>query len=216
VPASITVDIANIPSIAPAHDYDPEIGVPRVQLESELMIPSWLINGPFIASGKNPLQDTGGFSQFPEPGASVLSQGLPVEWRAYRPSGDAFKTRRGPVFYPRNCMKFVTKSTGMGYPPGIQVHKKLSEGTDAKPKLAVALFTVWENDRERYVMAAPNWHWASRGIRMWINGTAVNDGDIVRVTPGRYPVMVHMPILGGYQVQAPHLIEMLPSDLAIH
>ena len=201
-------------SIEPAVDYQPAIGVPVVTLQHQQMFSRWLINGPFRIANEDPLQAQGGFSHRPQPGEQLKSEGVPVDWRIYYPA-DGYSGGRGPVFYPRNCMKYVTKATGMGYPPGREVAAILRKEHPLKKRarVAVTMYTVWDNRDDRLIMAEPNWQMASHGVRMWINGEEVRDGDVLAVKPGLYPVMVWMPIMGGYNRQAPHLREVSQQEL---
>lgn len=216
-PVVVPASVDSIIDVAPADDYEPEIGVPVVEFTSPEMFDEWLINGPFHAQDREPLADVGGFTIRPQPGQRVTSAGIEVDWRIYHPS-QGYSQGRGAVMYPRNCMKFLTSSTGMGYWPGRQIAAKLNAqvaGPEGKRRAALAAtwYTVWDNDEERLIQAEPNWHFASSGVRMWINGQEVTDGDVVRVQPGLYPVMVWIPIRGGYTVQGPHLREVSFAEL---
>ena len=107
---------------------------------------------------------------------------------------------------------------GAGYPPGVRIRQLLKQqrkSADNKAPTPVALtwYTVWDNQDHRMMMAQPNWEWPSRGIRMFINGTEVKDGDLFQVKPGLYPVMCWVPVRGGYNLQAPHLREVSQKEL---
>ena len=211
-PTLAVPSVADIPHIEPATDYQPPIGVPIVQLRGEEMFSAWLANGPFAATDPDPLAAVGGFGLRPAPTDRVESQGIAVDWRIYRPSS----TPRGPALYPRNDMRYFTSSTGAGYPPGLKIRRLLREKGDNPRDQAVALtwYTVWDNPYDRVIMAQPNWHWPSRHIRMFVNGTEVRDGDVFSVKPGLYPVMCWVPVRGGYNLQAPHLREVSLEELS--
>ena len=215
-PPTLTVpSLSHIETIEPAHDYAPPIGVPIVRLTSGQLFHEWLANGPFPASDPDPLNDVGGFSLRPAPTELVSSLGVNVDWRIFRPSAIG---GRGPTFYPRNDMRYFTSSTGAGYPPGLRIMQQLKQqrkDSDSKAPTPIALtwYTVWDNRDDRMIMAQPNWEWPSRGIRMFINGTEVTDGDIFYVTPGLYPVMCWVPVRGGYNLQAPNLREVSKQEL---
>jgi hypothetical protein len=212
-------DLSDIPTIAPADGYVPPIGVPVSELVDGQMFPRFLANGPFPMEEVEPLKDVGGWAIRPEPGQRVDSVGIPVDWRIFHPAGSGQSRGRGPVLYPRESMKYFTNATGMGYFPGRAVADKLNQvykDMDSKKRagLAATWYTVWDNPVERLIMAQPNWHWPSRGIRMWVNGEEVVDGSVVRVKPGLYPVMIWVPIRGGYNLQAPHLREISETEVA--
>lgn len=207
-----------VPFVAAARDYVPALGVPVVGLESGFMFERWLCNGPFALDVEDPYAALGGFAaQRPAPGDRVDSLGIAVDWRPFHPTGVGNKVE-GPHLYPRVDMRYFTNSTGNGYPPGKQVAAKLKarhEADRSKPEqLVVSWYTVWDNRDEEFILARPNWGWVSRGVRMWVNGHEVADGDILRVEPGLYPVLVHVPVIGGYNNQGPHLIGLSREHLA--
>ncbi len=203
--------------IEPSRDFRPAIGVPVVDLASGMMFDRWLVNGPFPTNDPDPLAASGGWAgSRPAPGQRVKSLGgIAVDWRPYFPTwmlGDW-------AVYPRNCSTFFFGGPkGNGYPSGFEVLKHIDERNRQDPAfprgIAVTLYTVWRNRDIDLVLAKPNWRWASQGVRMWLNGREVLDGQIVRVTPGLYPVLIHLPVTGGYNRQAPHLTEVTREDLA--
>ncbi len=203
--------------IEPGRDFRPAIGVPVVDLASGTMFERWLVNGPFPRNDPDPLAASGSWTgSRPAPGQRVKSLGgVAVDWRPYSPTwmlGDW-------AVYPRNCNTFFFGGPkGNGYPPGFEVLKQIDDRNRQDPAfprgIAVTLYTVWRNRDIELVQAKPNWRWASQGVRMWLNGTEVRDGQIVRVSPGLYPVLVHLPVTGGYNRQAPHLTEVTREDLA--
>jgi hypothetical protein len=199
-----------IPWIEAADDLLLVPGIPVVTLTSGHMFGEWLANGPFPASDPDPLRALGGFANArPLPGTRVESLGESLDFRPYRRHASP---EVGPTFYPRDCMRFFTRSTGSGFPPGKRLAKALREKEGPEARLAVALYTLWRVDEEICVRAYPNLYWSSRGVRMWVNGREVKDDQAFRLRPGLYPVMVHMPVTGGYALQAPHFRVYRPEE----
>jgi hypothetical protein len=197
--------------IEPARDYEPWIGVPVEPFESDIMPRNWLVNGPFLR-GKvdEAMAAIGGCSGArPEPGTMVLSDGVGVDFRVYRPAGA--DNPHGGAIYTRNCGVYWGQGTGGGYGPGIRLQQKWREQYNQRAAINVVLYVVIDNDRERVVQALPNWRSASIGNRMWINGVQVRDGDLVRLKRGLYPLMVDVQLVGGYSHQAPKLRQYTPQ-----
>ncbi len=196
--------LADVPRVPPASGFVPTPGVPVVELTDGWMFDRWIANGPFPAEDADPLRDIGGLAKArPLPGTRVRVLGEDLDFRVYRPAG-AGNGERSPVLYPRDCMRYFTKSTGNGFPPGLRIEAALREKQGRSPALAVTLYTVWRVKEEGLYQAFPNLYWASLGTRMWLNGREVADDEVVHLSPGLYPVMVHMPVTGGYANQAPH------------
>ena len=110
-------------------------------------------------------------------------------------------------------MKFVTKSTGNGFPAGRRVVERLSAEMDHRPDLAVVLYNILEVGDAGEWTAHPNDYHQSRNVRMWLNGVEVLDGQRIQLQPGRYAWMVHMPLTGGYATQAPHFRKLTPERI---
>ncbi len=196
--------LADVPRIPPASGFVPTPGLPVVELTDGWMFDRWIANGPFPAEDADPLREIGGLAKArPLPGTRVSVLGEDLDFRVYRPAGVGNR-ERSPALYPRDCMRYFTKSTGNGFPPGLRVEAALREKQGRSPALAVTLYTVWRVKQEGLYQAFPNLYWASMGTRMWLNGREVADDEVVRLAPGLYPVMVHMPVTGGYANQAPH------------
>jgi hypothetical protein len=201
--------------IEPAADYQPWIGTPVVSFSSERMPADWLVNGPFRRGlAGDPLAEIGGLANArPEEGTPVTHDGVKLDFRRYRPSG-AEDVIGGPRIYPRSCGRYWTSATGGGYYPGIRLAAQWREQLGRRPGMDVTIYTVLDNDRERVVQAKPNWGWNSYGIRMWLNGVEVSDGDLVRLKPGLYPMMCHVPLMSAYANQGPRLREYTARDYA--
>jgi hypothetical protein len=211
-PAYAPPPLADVPRLAPATNYEPPPGVPVLPFESDIMPREWLINGPFLRAGADKeLAALGGLAAArPIPGDAVISDGETVEFRHYRPNGA--NNPAGGAIYARVCGRSWASSTGGGYGPGIRLVRRWKSENDQAPAINVSLYTVIDNDRERVVQALPNWRSASCGNRMWLNGRELKDGDLVRLQPGRYPLMVDVQIVGGYSSQAPRLREYTEAD----
>jgi hypothetical protein len=201
--------------IEPATDYTPWIGTPVLPFSDGQMPARWLVNGPFRRGlMPDPLVELGGMAKArPEEGTLVTHDGVKLDFRTYYPAG-ANAIADGPHIYPRDCNRFWGSSTGGGYYKGIELSKRWREQLGRHPGTDVTIFTVLHNDRERVVQALPNWRWNSHGIRMWLNGVEVKDGELVRLKPGLYPWMCHVPLMGGYANQGPHLREYTPATHA--
>ena len=204
-------DLASVPVIEPADDYEPWIGVPVEPFENDIMPRQWLINGPFLrGSVDQAFKPVGGLGSLrPEPGTTVQSDGTPVDFRIYRPAG--WSKTHGGMIYARDCSRYWASATGGGYNPGIALMKKWREQAGKNVSINVCLYTVIDNDRERIVQALPNWRSRSIGNRMWIGGTQVRDGQLVRLKKGLYPLMVDVAVIGAYSGQAPKLREYTPQ-----
>ncbi|GEM_PF-3125623 len=190
--------------ISPEALQDLAPGLPVHPLTHGVYPKSWLINGPFDAALEDPLSSIGGLAQArPVPGVIIPYEEELLDFRNYRATMP-WKEEISPKFYPRNCMKYVTSSTGNGYPAGKRVQKRLAARRSDRTKLAVVLYTVVEVSEEGEWTAHPNDYHQSRKVRMWLNGIEVVDGQRLRLKPGRYAWMVHMPLTGGYATQAPH------------
>ncbi len=197
--------------IAPAEDYEPSIGTPVVPLEDDTMFRRWLVNGPFRRGSQDEyIGKLGGWETLrPEPGQAVEVDGEPLEFRMYLPNNARSKTTP-PSIYARNCARYWTSSTGGGHWPGIRLVRKWHRQLGRRPAINVVLYTVLRNERERVIQALPNWRSRSEGTRMWINGKRVTDGELVRLSEGLYPIVVDVPVFGGYSAQAPKLREYTP------
>ncbi|MFP4054260.1 MAG: hypothetical protein ACLFV7_10415 [Phycisphaerae bacterium] len=196
--------------IAPARGFAPSVGVPVVTLESDKMFRRWLVNGPFLRGTQEKyVAKLGGWSNLrPRPGEAVEVDGETLEFRLYLPTGHT--DRNGPTIYARNCARYWTGATGGGHWPGIRLVRNWKEQLGRRPGINVVLYTVLKNDRERVIQALPNWRSRNEGSRMWINGSEVTDGELVRLSPGLYPVVVDVPVMGGYSAQAPKMREYTP------
>lgn len=209
VPAYKPVPFADVPTIEPQAE-EPWVGVPVVKFTSDKMPYDWLINGPFKRGEQDKiLEKGGGFAAArPEPGDVLMSDGVAVDWRRYEPSGVAVGHTGSPTIYARVCSRYWASATGGGYNPGITLMRKwATEQTQRGVAHNIAIYTVIHNDRERIVQACPNWRSRTSGCRMWISGREVKDGDLVRLKPGYYPLMVDVPVVGGYSAQSPKLRE---------
>ncbi|GDY13390.1 hypothetical protein LBMAG53_22680 [Planctomycetota bacterium] len=230
-PAEMPPTFDQIPTIEPASDAVAAPGTPVVPFTDAFMPTHWLINGPF-AHGlmDDPVASLGGLGKFqPYDGQEVEHAGARLAFRRYlAKAGDATEgiardevvdpsTRdaRGPRIYPRDCGRFWLGGTHGGYYPGMDLWRRLSREQGKSPGTDIVMYTVISNEAERVVQAQPNWGWQSQGVRMWINGHEVKDGDLVRLRPGLYPLMCFTPITGGYSNQAPHLTEYTEADRAV-
>ena len=200
-----------IKTVSPAADLILPPGMPAVRLRDGEMFSEWIANGPFPTSDPDPLKALGGFADArPVPGTRVSVGDVSLDFRPYHPASAS----ENPVFYPRDCMKIFTRSTGRGFPPGRRVREWIRETEGPTAGTALVLYTLWEVEQAKTVRAFPNLKWSSRNVRMWLNGTEIRDDEVVRVEPGLYPVMVHMPVTGGYARQAPHFEILTPERLA--
>jgi len=202
------------PRIAPAENDEPWFGVPVVDFSDDRMPGRWLMNGPFLRRDVDALrQKVGGLGALrPEPGQIVAVDGVDLDWRMYLPSGHLGRT---PRVYVRECGRYFASATGGGYHPGIKLTKLWGQRFgNSRPAVNVWMYTVIRNDRERLVQARPNWGSASWGTRMWLAGREVHDGELLRLSPGLYPLMVDLPIFGGYSNQQPKLVEFSEADYA--
>lgn len=215
VPVYRPAPLDTVRVIEPARDYTPWVSVPVVPFTSNKMPGEWLVNGPFRRGlVADPLAEIGGFANArPEEGTLVTHDGVKLDFRRYDPAG-TMGEMQGPHIYPRNCNRFWTSSTGGGYYTGIELVKRWREQLGHGPGIEITIFTVLDNDRERVVQARPNWGWQSHGIRMWLNGVEVKDGELVRLKPGLYAWMCDVPVMGGYSNQGPHLREYGPRESA--
>ncbi len=197
--------------IEPADEYDPSIGTPVVKLEDDTMFRRWLVNGPFRRGTQDEyIARLGGWEALrPEPGQSVEVDGETLEFRLYLPTNARSKTTP-PSIYSRNCARYWTSATGGGHWPGIRLVRKWHKQMGRRPAINVVLYTVLRNERERVIQALPNWRSRSEGTRMWINGKRVRDGELVRLGEGLFPIVVDVPVFGGYSAQAPKLREYTP------
>mgnify|MGYP000157665543 CR=1 FL=1 len=200
------------PRLEPAGDYDPAAGVPVLPFESDVMPREWLLSGPFLRDREDHnLPSMGGpGAARPAPGDRVQSDGIPVEWRHYRPSGAS--NPGGGAIYSRVCARYWASSTGGGYWPGIELTRRWARERGQSPSLNILIYTVVANDRDRIIQALPNWRSASCGNRMWLNGRELKDGDLVRIGPGLYPLVVDVEVVGGYSSQAPRLRDYTAAD----
>ncbi len=199
--------------VPPAHDYEPWIGVPVVPFESDRMPSVWLINGPFPSDAADPLAEIGGWAEArPEVGTRVTVDGVPLDFRRMWPSGQDSATT--PSIYPRESGRHWASATGGGYWPGIGLARRWAEEQGRRISVSVALYTVIRNDRPRVVQARPNWGSTSTGVRMWLNGVALEEGELARLEPGLYPLMVHLPVASTYSNQSPRLKEVTEADHA--
>ncbi len=178
-------------------------GLPVETLEDGQMFHKWLGNGPFPTSLKDPLKELGGFAHArPVPGTRITVQGESLDFRPYQTSF----LEGANTFYPRNCMRYFVNSTGKGFPAGKRLMAKWKQQTERRNiGTAVTLFTVWKVPEPTTIRAFPNVFSPSRGVRMWLNGVEVMDEDVLKVSAGYVPVMVYMPITGGYARQQPQL-----------
>lgn len=178
-------------------------GLPVVTLEDGLMFRNWLGNGPFPLDVDDPLKELGGFAKArPVPGTRVTLEGESLDFRPYQTSF----LEGANTFYPRNCMRYFVSSTGKGFPAGKRLMTKWKAETELRNiRTAVTLFTVWKVTEDTTIRAFPNVFSPSRGVRMWLNGEEVMDEDVLQVSAGYVPVMIYMPITGGYARQQPQL-----------
>lgn len=197
--------------IEPADGYDPSIGTPVVTLEDDTMFRRWLVNGPFPRGSQDEyIARLGGWETLrAKPGEAVEVDGETLEFRLYLPTNARSKTTP-PSIYARNCARYWTSATGGGHWPGIRLARKWHKQTGRRPRINVVLYTVLRNERERVIQALPNWRSRSEGTRMWINGKRVRDGELVRLGEGLFPILVDVPVFGGYSAQAPKLREYTP------
>ncbi|GDY13391.1 hypothetical protein LBMAG53_22690 [Planctomycetota bacterium] len=230
-PAVMPPPFDQIPVIEPPSELVLAPGTPVMPFTDNHMPTHWLINGPFVRSQTvDPVASLGGLGKFlPYDGQEVEHLGVRLAFRRYlAKAGDASegiardevvdpsaRDARGPRIYPRDCARFWLGGTHGGYYPGIELWRKVREEQGKSPGLDIIMFTVINNEAERVVQAQPNWGWQSQGVRMWINGREVKDGDLVRLRPGLYPLMCLTPITGGYSNQAPHLTEYTEADRAV-
>ena len=196
-------DLSGAKTIEPEANFEPMAGVPVVELDGGKMFNRWLLNGPFHLGDTDPLSSIGGLAKArPIPGTTVVKEGIELDFRHYIPTGSTNR-KRGPHIYPRNCGMYFNASTGQGYWPGRKLQKIYK--SQNKNGTALTWYTVWENPDDQYIQCFPNLYWQSRNVRMWLAGVEVTDQEVIRVKPGFYPVMVHIPVTGGYSNQGPHL-----------
>jgi len=178
-------------------------GLPVERLEDGQMFRHWLANGPFPVDLEDPLKELGGFADArPVPGTRVTLQGESLDFRPYRSA----RILEVNCFYPRECMKIFTNSTGKGYPAGRRLLETWRQETGRKNvRTAATLFTVWHVEEPTTFRAFPNVFSPTRGARMWLNGIEVLDEEVFKVEPGYVPVMLYLPITGGYARQQPQL-----------
>ncbi len=197
-------------SIKPAENYEPWVGVPIVPFTNNNMPAAWLINGPFYRTPRDPdpLSLQGGVAAArPEPGQRLPSSDGSVDWRAFHPAGSGNPPDpTDPLvvkIYPRTDARYWAYSGKMGgYLNATRIHP-----TAPGQRAYTYLYTVIDNDRDRVVQALPNRGSTGRGVRMFLNGTELRDGDVARLSPGLYPMMLEIPARGGYSNQAPRLTE---------
>ena len=202
------VDPSQVPLLA-AERAEPWHGVPVVEYESDIMPRAWLINGPFRrGEGLLALEAASGGAGpggvRPEPGQTLVSDGVAVDWRSYLPNN--WQDPNGPAIYARNCGRYWASATGGGYAPGIELTRRWKQTAGGRDVgVEVLLYTVIENRTSRVVQALPNWRSPSAGSRMWLAGRELRDGECVRLEPGLYPLLVQVPLVGAYSEQAPRL-----------
>ncbi len=208
---------SDAPLIEPAKDYEPWVGVPIVTLTDNNMPGVWLLNGPFFRQpgDDDPLQAIGGRAHArPEPGDTLASQGVALPWRRYHPSGSGRPADpQQPLLvktYPRECGIYWSYSNKYGgYAPAQTIHR-----TDKRDDLFIYLYTVLRVEQPRVVQALPNRGSLGFGTRMWLQGHELRDGDLARLTPGLYPLMVEQRVTGGYANQAPRFAIYTDADYA--
>ena len=201
--------------IKPAENYEPWVGVPIVKFTDNNMPAAWLINGPFYRtpSDPDPLEPQGSVAHArPEPGQSLHSGDGTVEWRAFYPTGSGNDPDPDDPLvvkiYPRTDARYWAFSSKMGgYHNATRIRP-----TAAGQRVYIYLYTVIDNDRDRVVQALPNRGSTGRGVRMSVNGIELRDGDVARLSPGLYPMMLEIPARGGYSNQAPRLAEYKQGD----
>jgi hypothetical protein len=197
-----------IPVLAPMTDYEPWFGVPVVPFASDAMPDTWLMNGPFPRGETDAIvrEKLGGWQRLrPEPGQTLEVEGTALPWRLYHPGGH--HTRWPQIDSRSFAACFALKGEGTGGASGVVAERLQRRAPDRPPEVNVLLYTVIENDLERYVQATPNWRSPSFGARMWINGRPVEDGDLFRLQRGRYAMVVELPVPAVPMVCSPKLRE---------
>jgi len=203
------------PLIEPARDYAPWIGVPVLPFTHDRMPRAWLLNGPFLKKGdEDPLAAIGGRALArPVPGTVVESSGVPIEFRRFYPNYTAYRGADHPLtwnFWPRNNMGTLYYSPKYGgYRPAADV---MANHVDKLYPPCYYLYTVIENDAPRVVQARPNWGSHSYDTALWVGGRRLRDGDVARLLPGLYPVVVEIYPMAGYAAAGPRLAEYVERD----
>ena len=221
---------------APVQDFADDAMLP----EWLILGPFYNLDG--LGKDDDPLASIGGRADArPVPGTTVTYHGIELDFHrlvledhvGFAPRGRSqfdlpFGQARQYQIYPRNENGYWSYS-GMygGYEPAKRLQSKLArEQAAQRPSgrrgyggaayraggTTVYLYTVLRNDDARIVQARPNWGYTSYGASMWINGRRCKDGDLVRLVPGLYPILVELPITGGYATQAPRLAEYTRRD----
>ena len=203
-----------IPTLPPLDDYEPWFGVPVVPFASDAMPDTWLINGPFPRGETAAIvrDKAGGWERLrPEPGQTLDVEGVALPWRLYHPGGHQTPWPQMDARSSVGCLGIGSDGLDGAFRAVTERLQRRAPGRP--PEMNVLLYTVIENDLERWVEATPNWRSPSFCTRMWINGKPVDDGDLFRLQKGRYTLLAEVPVSMAQAIFSPKLRE---YDREIH
>ena len=175
------------PLIEPLDEQAIGKGVPIVAFRSGEMPNELLVLGTFPDSGGDPLAGVGGAEKV-------------------RPSTDLRIEYGGKTYEPRllraasNRLSYSHNYRGH---PAIGLDLRLWNDTKKITPQTIYCYTVVDVPAAQAVIAWPDRPDVSVGNRLWINGHAVAQGDVVRLKQGKYGVLLAVPARGLFAV--PHL-----------
>jgi hypothetical protein len=218
------------PMVAPSSDGEPPFGVPVGRFRDGEIPDGWLVNGPFFTreNDPDPLAAIGGRAGArPCVGTAVEHRGVALEFRRLvtgEPSAYVFRSQgqsqRSTLFHRVSDRRdpwgqFNPQwdySTGLGgYEPAARVEERGRQPGQSGRK-TLYLYAVLRNEAARSVRFDAAWQAGCPDIAVWLNGREMHDGDVVRIVPGLYPMLVELPIAWNPFDPAPRLTEYTEDD----
>lgn len=180
--------VEQAPVIEPLADDQIGEGVPVQDYRSGVMPSRLLLLGTYEVNGRDPLASLGGPAKA-------------------KPSRDTSITHGGETRKARLMEPPATRlSYGHNYRghPAIGFDLRLWGGEGRKSMVqTIYAYAVIEVEKDRAVIAQPDMPDVSVGNRIWINGHALKQGDVVRLKKGKYGLLLAVPVRGLFA--APHL-----------
>jgi len=174
----------------PPKYFTPPDGVPVVELTSMAMPDKWLFCGPLPPAEGDPLKGIGGEAEARSGKATQVT--FAGRTAAFGPLDEKFIRREAE----RAAIDVLAAAGGQG-------------------QNVCYYYTVLDNPKPRHVQFLP----AGEGAAAWLAGTAVRAKEVVRLAPGRYPLLVKVqlgeapPFLMGSLLMQPKFADVAaPSE----
>lgn len=189
-------DPAKAQSIAPPDGLTIGQGVPVQAYVSGEMPREWIHLGAFADDGTDPLHALGG------PAKAMPDLQTVIRHAGHEQKATVLKAAGQRLSFGHNYRPHPAWGFNL-------LNIKHAKDTPLNMPSVFYAYCVLEVDKERVAVARPNRPDVASGTRLWLAGVELQQGQLVKLSPGRYPLLVRVPTRPLFA--APHLADYSPG-----